>query len=377
MAPIRVGFIGLSSKKQDAYLGPGSWGALAHLPYLLSSPDYNIVALANSSEEAARKAIKAYNLPVTTKAYGSGEEIAKDPDVDLIVISVVVMKHYELVKPALLAKKQVFVEWPLGATLDESKELAALAKENGVRTIVGAQARADPLVAKVKEILGSGQIGGVRSSSVLGCFSSIYAMDVWFEGAEYYLDMKSGGNSFMITFGHFFDSFTDVLGEFVEPQATLKTFKNKIPIVGADGQIKLSEHPKNTPDHILVQGVLKQSGAVASICYRSGKSTVDGVAIRWLITGTKGEIEVTVPEVYWQMSDPGRKLRLRIGTDEAIDVPFANYEDKTGLERLSINVGGLYDAFLRDDQSRYATFGSALETHELLDKILKNSGSNT
>lgn len=200
MAPVRVGFIGLSSAKSES-IAPGSWAYLAHLPYLLSSPDYEIVALVNSSQEAAQKAIKAYNLPSTTKAYGSPEEIANDPDVDLIVISVVVMKHYQLAKPALLAKKNVFVEWPLGASLAESKELAALAKENGVRTIVGLQARADPLVEKLKEILESGQIGPITSSSVLGPMSGL-PTDTWFDGAEYYLDMKNGGNHFMIFFGH-------------------------------------------------------------------------------------------------------------------------------------------------------------------------------
>lgn len=169
------------------------------------------------------------------------------------------------------------------------------------------------------------------------------------------------------------DSFIHVLGEFVEPHSILKTFQTKIPIRGADGQIKVQEHPKNTPDHILVQGILKQSGAVASICYRSVPSTADGVGLRWLITGTKGEIEVTLPEAQWQMSDPRRKLHLKIGKNEAIDVQFQNHEDKTGFERLGINVAGLYEAFLRDDQSHYATFDSALKTHELLDEILEKS----
>ncbi|KAI7968334.1 hypothetical protein EIK77_010504 [Talaromyces pinophilus] len=391
MAPIRVGFIGLSSTKSES-VSPGSWAYLAHLPYLLSSPDYEIVALANSSQEAAQKAIRAYNLPSTTKAYGSPEEIANDPDVDLIVISVVVMKHYQLAKPALLAKKNVFVEWPLGASLAESKELAALAKKNGVRTIVGLQARADPLVEKLKEILESGQIGPVASSSVLGPMSGL-PTDTWFDGAEYYLDMKNGGNHFMIFFGHckfysddsmwchmlistctVFDSFTQVLGEFVEPQSILKAARRKIAIRGGDGEIKVPDHPKNTPDHILVQGVLKDSGAVASICSRDLMHTVDGIGLRWLITGTKGEIEVTTPEGQWQMSDPRRKLRLKIGNNEAVEVPFANHEDKSHLERLSINVAGVYEAFLKDDQSHYATFDSALRTHVLLDEILKRSG---
>lgn len=394
MAPIRVGFIGLSSARSDT-LAPGQWASLAHLPYLLSSPEYELVALANSSREAAQKAIKAYNLPATIKAYGSPEEIANDPDVDLIVICVAVMKHYQLAKPALLAKKNVYVEWPLGASLAESEELVALAKENGVRTIVGLQARADPLVDKLKETLISGQIGDIMSTSILGPMSGL-PTDVWFDGAEYYLDMKNGANHFTIFFGHckfylieshvvpyayisicvVFDSFTQVLGEFVEPHSILKAARTKIAIRGGDGGIKVPDYPKNTPDHILVQGVLKDSGAVASICSRDLAHTVDGIGLRWLITGTKGEIEVTAPEGQWQMSDPGRKLRLKIGNNEAVEVPYASNADKSYLERLSINVAGVYEAFLKDDQSHYATFDSALRTHVLLDEILKRSGYN-
>ncbi|KAF5015729.1 hypothetical protein F66182_12836 [Fusarium sp. NRRL 66182] len=171
-----------------------------------------------------------------------------------------------------------------------------------------------------------------------------------------------------------FDSFTQVLGEFVEPHSILKAARTKIAIRGSDGSIKIPEYPKNTPDHILVQGVLKDSGAVASICSRDLMHTVDGIGLRWLITGTKGEIEVTAPEGQWQMSDPGRKLRLKIGKNEAVEVPYANNADKSYLERLSINVTGLYEAFLKDDQSHYATFDSALRTHVLLDEILKRSG---
>jgi predicted dehydrogenase len=136
------------------------------------------------------------------------------------------------------------------------------------------------------------------------------------------------------------------------------------------------EYPKNTPDHILVQGVLKDSGAVASICSRDIMHTVDGIGLRWLITGTKGEIEVTAPEGQWQISNPERKLLLKIGENEAVEVPYVNNADKGYLERLSINVAGVYDAFLKDDQSHYATFDSALKTHVLLNDILKGSGFN-
>jgi hypothetical protein len=59
-----------------------------------------------------------------------------------------------------------------------------------------------------------------------------------------------------------------------------------------DGNVVEKAHPKTTPDQIFIQGTL-ESGAVVSINYRdvpSGK-TVHELGIRWIITGTEGEIE--------------------------------------------------------------------------------------
>lgn len=200
MAPIRVGLLGLSSTP-PAGLAPGLWAVQAHLPWLVNSPDYKIVALANSSVKAAEQAIKVHNLPEHTKAYGTPEDLANDADVDLVVVSVNVGKHYDLIKPALLAKKDAFVEWPLGASTAEALELTELAKANGSKTIVGLQARADPLVIKAKEIVQSGRLGDLTSATVVGTFGQ-YPVNTWIAGAEYYLSKDSGGNMFTIFFGH-------------------------------------------------------------------------------------------------------------------------------------------------------------------------------
>ena len=200
MSPaIRVGLIGLGQGNGD--LVPGLWGAKAHLPYLLASPKYEVIAVANSSVKSAQGAIDYHKLGPKVKAYGSSEDLSKDPDVDLVVVSVKVAKHYLLTKPALLAGKDIFVEWPLGANTEEAKELTNLATSKGAKTTVGLQARASPLVVKVKEIVGSGQIGTILSSTVVGSFAGL-PYDFWPAGAEYYLDKESGGNNFTIYFGH-------------------------------------------------------------------------------------------------------------------------------------------------------------------------------
>lgn len=199
MAPIRIGIIGLAGN--NIAFGPGFWAVQAHLPHLLASPDYEIVAVCNSSIESARKSIEFHKLPSTTAAYGNAEDLAKDPNVDLVVVSVKVQKHFQLTKPAIENGKHVFVEWPLGASIQESEELTRLAKEAGVKTIVGVQARASRVLLAVKKLLAENKIGRVIGTHVLAN-ACLLPVDVWWEGVEYYQDMKSGGNEFYIFFGH-------------------------------------------------------------------------------------------------------------------------------------------------------------------------------
>jgi len=57
--------------------------------------------------------------------------------------------HKKLSMPALQAKKDIFVEWPLASNLADAEEMAALAKKQGVKTYVGLQARMQPAMLKV------------------------------------------------------------------------------------------------------------------------------------------------------------------------------------------------------------------------------------
>lgn len=140
MAPIRVGLIGLAAK--DSAGMTGVWGVNAHLRSIQGlSEDYELVAVCNSSVESAQRSIEFHKLPAKTKAYGNPEDIAADPNVDLVVVSVEVTKHNFLTNPALHHKKSVFVEWPLGASVAEAEQVTKLAAENGVKTIVGLQGR--------------------------------------------------------------------------------------------------------------------------------------------------------------------------------------------------------------------------------------------
>ncbi|TVY49794.1 Galactose/lactose metabolism regulatory protein [Lachnellula occidentalis] len=349
-SPIRVGIIGLGFSESN--YTPGVWAAKSHLPYLQASPAFHLTAVANSSVKSAQASIDHYNLGSDVKAYGSPSDIAADPNVDFIVVAVRVGSHYALTKPALLAGKDVFVEWPLAATLSQAEELTALAKEKGVKTIVGVQARASPLVIKLRSLLKNNEIGTILSSTVNATFSNL-PHDMMPHGAEYYLDMNSGGNSFYIFCGHFFDSFTHVLGPFSSPLNAL--FDLKYPRTKMMDFATMTQHAeldRTSPDHVFVQGKLA-SGALASIAFRTlptpNKEVEDGF-LKWTITGTEGEIVVVQKEGHWQIIDSdGFVVKMRKGKGEVEIVDLGTgVQDSEAVVAIGgtvRNVGRVYEAF--------------------------------
>jgi len=187
--------IGLSA----AATGTG-WAASAHLPYLLKSPHYKIVALCNSTLDNAKAAIKAFDLPPETRAYGSAEELAQDKDVDLVVANTRVDLHAKVLLPSLKAGKAVFSEWPMDGKEENAREMLETARKSGSKTIVGLQGRANPVVQKIKQLVDEGKIGKVLSTNIFGHGTNGGREES--AKVKYTLDREVGGNLLTIHFVH-------------------------------------------------------------------------------------------------------------------------------------------------------------------------------
>jgi len=172
---------------------------MAHLPYLQKSPHYKITALLNSSVENAQKSIEAYDLPTDTKAYGKAEDLANDPNVDLVVVNTRVDKHAEVVLPSVRAGKDVLNEWPLDRNLEVATSLVEAAKQGGLN-LVGLQGRQNPVIQAVKRTIEEGKIGKPLSSTFVGSASNGGAEEG--SAVSYFTDREVGGNILTITFGH-------------------------------------------------------------------------------------------------------------------------------------------------------------------------------
>jgi predicted dehydrogenase len=88
-------------------------------------------------------------------------ELLADPELDAVVIATDVPSHAALAIQALSAGKHCFVEKPLARSGAEAAEVVAVAEAAGRTLMVGHLLEYHPGVAKLKEVVDSGELGDV------------------------------------------------------------------------------------------------------------------------------------------------------------------------------------------------------------------------
>ncbi|WP_306318570.1 MULTISPECIES: Gfo/Idh/MocA family protein [unclassified Streptomyces] len=353
-SPVRVGIVGLSARR--------GWASTAHLPALRALPGFEVRALSASSAASARAAAEKHGVP---HAFGSAAELAASDEVDLVVVTVKVPDHREIIESALAAGKAVLSEWPLGVGLAEAEKLTALAAERGVRTFTGLQARSAPVVRHLRDLIADGYVGEVLSTSMVASGRG-WGAEVP-EGAAYLLDRSTGANMLTIPFGHTLDGLTAVLGEVEAVGAATATRRRELTDPGTGTVVR-----PDVPDQVAFGGVLA-SGAVASVHFRGGMSR--GTNFHWEINGTEGDLVVTGDHGHLQMGEYVIKGARGDDTELAqLAVPERYFEPELAALRgtNAYNVGAAYAQLRRDladGTSVLPDFAHATRHHRLLDRI--------
>ena len=83
-------------------------------------------------------------------------------NLDAIVIATAVKLHYSMAKAALLAGKHTFIEKPLAGSSEQCEELIDIAAKKSLVLMAGHTFLYSPVVNKIKEIIGNGDIGDIR-----------------------------------------------------------------------------------------------------------------------------------------------------------------------------------------------------------------------
>jgi len=105
-------------------------------------------------------------------------EIVKDSSIDAVVVSTPVSSHFEIAKAALDAGKHVFVEKPLTRTVEEGVTLVELAEKKKQTLMVGHTFVFTAAVNKIKELIGSGELGDIYYISTSRVNLGIFQDDI-------------------------------------------------------------------------------------------------------------------------------------------------------------------------------------------------------
>lgn len=131
----------------------GMSGKVFHAPFIHLNDGFNFIAVTERSKKQA-----AQDYPGVI-SYNTIDELIADETIELVIVNTPNYTHYEYAKKCLLAGKHILVEKPFTATVEQAKELFALAKEVGKKALVYQNRRFDSGFKITKEIIESGKLG--------------------------------------------------------------------------------------------------------------------------------------------------------------------------------------------------------------------------
>ncbi len=352
---IRLGFVGANVN--------ATWASQSHFPALLASPDVEFTAVCTTRPESAEEARKAFGAKF---AFHDFREMAASPEIDAVAVVVRVPSHYEPTKAAIEAGKHVLTEWPLGQNTAEAEELASLARERGVQTVVGLQSRVSPALLFVKELLETGYVDEVLSCHVTTMRDGAlerHSSNTWQR------DISMGANTLTIANGHVIDALRFVAGDFARVACMASTQVKQWYETDTRQYVEVT-----SPDNVRVSGQLK-SGAGASV--HVGAVPWAGSGFRMEIYGREGSLVVTGNV----SSQRGEMLRVQgaRGSHELRDLDIPErfvYVPSDFPQGDPFNVGQLYTLFaeaIHSENNRAPTFDTAVDLHRFIDTLKEAS----
>ena len=351
--PLRLGIVGANPTQ--------GWAPRTHLPAIVGLPEFDLTAVCTTKEESAKLSAEKFDAG---KAYWNHQDLVADTDIDVVDVCVRVPYHHQIVMDALEAGKDVYCEWPLGATTEQAREMADLAKAKGAHTMVGLQSRGSPSLLRLENLVHGGFIGkvlAVTMTHLAGGLLTPRTPDAIWRG-----DRRNGANTMTIAGGHSIDTITWVVSPFVEVAANVGILAPEWPL--EDGG-KLAV---DSPDHVSVTGRLA-NGAIATVLVGSVPYNPPGFELR--IYGSTGTLVATGGQV---QTLPVRVQGARKGEDlKDIEIPeHLRWVPPSVPEGTPVHFAQMLSRFsegIRGGSPVPPTFEDAVKNHELLDAIERSS----
>ncbi|WP_313143204.1 Gfo/Idh/MocA family oxidoreductase [Stenotrophomonas sp.] len=361
-----------------AIVGTGMIGAVHRRAALLAGAEVRGVAA--STPQRAQEVAQAWNVP---RAYRDIEDVAADPQVQVVHVCTPNHLHHPMAQAALAAGKHVICEKPLATTLGDAQDLAALAASSGLVATVPFVYRYHPVVREARARIAAGDIGPLHL--IHGSYLQDWLLDP--ASNNWRVDPVLGGTSrvFADIGSHWCDLVEWVSGErFTEVSAAFATV---IAERSAEGAQSFS-----TP---AAGGVTQpvSSEDVATAMFRTGAGTLASLTVSQVSAGRHNrlwfEIDGAKASVAFNQEDPER---LWIGRPDQREETFVRGPGAGSAEqrRLSALPPGhaqgyaqCFEAFVADtyhaiDGERpqgLPTFEDGVRSARIVDRVIASARS--
>lgn len=171
------------------------------LPGMKAAEGCELYAIAGRDEKKVAQYQMKFDIPCGYIGY---DQILEDPLVEAVYIPLSNQLHKKWCIKAAKAKKHILCEKPLAPTAEDLKEILAVCEENNVKIMEAFPYVHAPLLARIKEVIASGEIGNVQNVSAsfftprhpisnvrmrretlggsiydLGCYNTSFALEVF------------------------------------------------------------------------------------------------------------------------------------------------------------------------------------------------------
>lgn len=253
-----------------ANLVPIRWGILgtgtiarAFAQDLNRLPDAQLRAIASRNLTTAQAFATQFDV---SQAYGSYEELVRDPNIDVVYIATPHVRHKQDAILCLTAGKAILCEKPMALNAREASEIIDLARQQQLFCMEAMWMRFMPLIQQVRQWIRAGKIGEVKS------LKANFGYPVEFDPKSRFFDPKLGGGA--------------LLDRGIYP-------------------ISLAFYLLGAPSEIVAAATLAPTGvdiyAAVQLGYVSGVTAVLYASMRQMTTnevwigGTKGTIKIHAP----------------------------------------------------------------------------------
>ncbi len=263
---IGVGLIGSGFMGKAHALGFTNVNRIFDLPV-----EVELRCLADIDEPTAARAGRALGFQRHTADWRS---LIADPEIGIIAITTPNVLHKDMALAAIAAGKHVYCEKPLAPTPAEAGEMTLAAEAARVQTQVGFNYLKNPMFSLARDLVGSGEIGEVRS------FRGIHAEDYMTDAANpwtWRLDPAGGGGALADIGSHILATARFIVGSIDEVMGDVATLVKQRPMASDPTQSK---------------AVAVDDVARAFVRFRSG--AVGTIEANWMATGRKMQLDFEI-----------------------------------------------------------------------------------